>query len=283
MRVVFENGKQVGIDPTNHYVYLWRHGEIDRYVGKGVNGRWASHSRPNPNDPNDRNEPKSRYFLAHLSEMTCHIIAEALRIDEANERETIEIRRRGYAANGTGTLLNAKRGASIALGPRAARRPAVSRHENHARKRINSESAHANARTLGLSKAEIAFASAGMNATLLRGKIARALCFMGPGRHTRAEVMRKADVHKLYDSDAFYIARAFFFRADLVGLAVDQDGESLVVREATAAEKRDAIRLSAWLTGRPTAAVARISGFAEQVPEPGSAAPPALTRFLKPL
>jgi hypothetical protein len=72
MRIVFENGKQVGTDPINYYVYLWRHGEIDRYV----NGRWAAHTRPNPNDPNDRNEAKSRYFLAHLSEMTCHMIAE---------------------------------------------------------------------------------------------------------------------------------------------------------------------------------------------------------------
>lgn len=34
MRIVFQNGKQVGTDPINHYVYLWRHGEIDCYVGK---------------------------------------------------------------------------------------------------------------------------------------------------------------------------------------------------------------------------------------------------------
>ena len=83
-----------------------------------------------------------------------------------------------------------------------------------------------------------------------QGKIARALCLMGPGRHTRAQVMRKAD-DKLYDGDVFYIARAFFPRADLVGLAVEEDGESLLVREATAAEKDNAIRFSAYLTGRP--------------------------------
>jgi hypothetical protein len=94
--------------------------------------------------------------------------------------------------------------------------------------------------------------------------------------------MQKAD-DKLFDDDAVRIIRAFAFRADLVGLAVDQDGESFVVREATAVEKRDAIRLSAWLTGRPTAAVARFSGFAGNVPEPDPAAPPPLTRFLKPL
>ena len=114
-----------------------------------------------------------------------------------------------------------------------------------------------------------------------QGKIARALCLMGPGRHTRAQVMRKAD-DKLYDGDVFYIARAFF-RADLVGLAVEEDGESLLVREATAAEKDNAIRFSAYLTCRSTAAVARISGFAGEVPEPDPAAPPPLTRFQKPL
>lgn len=115
-----------------------------------------------------------------------------------------------------------------------------------------------------------------------RGKIARALCLMGPGRHTRAQVMRKAD-DKLSDGDVSYIIRAFYFRADLVGLIVDKDGESLVVREATAAEKGAAIRFSAYLTGRPTAAVARISGFAGEVPEPDPDAPPPLTRFQRPL
>ena len=80
-----------------------------------------------------------------------------------------------------------------------------------------------------------------------------------------------------------YIARAFFFRADLVGLAVEEDGESLLVREATAAEKDNAIRVSAYLTSRPTAAIARISGFAGEVPEPDPAAPPPLTRSQRPL
>ena len=179
MRIVFNNGKQVGTDPINHYVYLWRHGEIDCYVGKGVNGRWKSHTGPNSHNPNDRNEPKPRYFLAHLSEMTCYITAEALRTGEANERETVEIRRRGYAADRTGTLLNAKRDASIA---RAARKPAGSRKKHLRQKRLAGENACAKARARGLSQPEIASSSAGMLADSRRGKIARALCLMGPGR-----------------------------------------------------------------------------------------------------
>jgi hypothetical protein len=176
MRIVFNNGKQVGTDPINHYVYLWRHGEIDCYVGKGVNGRWKSHTRPNSHNPNDRNEPKPRYFLAHLSEMTCYITAEALRTGEANERETVEIRRRGYTADRTGTLLNAKRDASIA---RAARKPAGSRKKHLRQKRLAGENACAKARARGLSQPEIASASAGMLADSRRGKIARAL-YYGP-------------------------------------------------------------------------------------------------------
>ena len=79
MRILFDKGKQVGPDPITHYVYLWRHGKIDIYIGKGgVNGRWAAHMRASADDPNDRNETKTRYFLAHLAEMTCYIIAEEL-------------------------------------------------------------------------------------------------------------------------------------------------------------------------------------------------------------
>lgn len=121
-----------------------------------------------------------------------------------------------------------------------------------------------------------------MNVKQLRGKIARALCLMGPGRYTRVQVMRKADVGKLFKPDAEYIRRAFYFRADLVGLIVEPDGESFIVRKATADEKREAIRYSAHLTGRPTAAIARISGFAGEVPEPDPDAPPPLTRFQSP-
>ena len=284
MRILFDKGKQVGADPITHYVYLWRHGKIDRYVGKGgVNGRWAAHRRTIVDDPNDRNERKTHYFRAHLPEMTCYIIAEALKTDEANERETVEIRCRGYAANGTGTLLNAARGATI--NPRAERRPSKPSREHRAQKRLKAENEYAEARARGLSQAEIASACMGMNVKQLRGKIARALCLMGPGRYTRAQVMRKADVGKLFKPDAEYIRRAFFLRADLVGLVVElePDGESLVVREATAAEKRDAIICSAYLTDRPTAAIARISGFAGEVPEPDRAGPPPLTRFQSPL
>lgn len=239
MRILFDKGKQVGPDPITHYVYLWRHGKIDIYIGKGgVNGRWAAHMRASADDPNDRNETKTRYFLAHLAEMTCYIIAEELRTDEATERETVEIRRRGYAANGTGTLRNAKRGNSVTLKPRAPRKPAKPRRDHLAQKRLKAENECAEARALGLSQAETAAACTGMDEGQLRGKIARALCLMGPGRYTRAQVMRKADVGKLFKTDADYIRRAFFLRADLVGLIFEPDGESLVVRKATADEKR---------------------------------------------
>ena len=273
MRIVFQNGKQVGTDPINHYVYLSPPGEIDCYVGKGVKGRWLAHTRPNRDNPNDRNEPKSRYFLAHSSEMTCYIIAEALRTGEANERETVEIRRRGYAADRTGTLLNAKRDGSIA---RAARKPAGSREKHLRQKRLASENAYAKARARSCHSRKSPPPAPACSQLAAGEDRPRALSF-GTGPPYPGEVMRKAD-DKLYDGDVFYIARAFFFRADLVGLAVEEDGESLLVREATAAEKDNAIRFSAYLTGRPTAAIARISGFAGEVPEPDPppAAPDAL-------
>jgi hypothetical protein len=194
MRLIFENSRQVGADPVNHFIYLWRHGAIDRYVGKGRNGRWAAHTRPNPDHPEDRNEPKSRYFLAHLAETSCFILAEGLRTDEANERETVEIRFRGYLANGTGTLLSAWRGSFVAPKPRAAQRPAPTWKETHAAKRLRCEAAYARARALGLSEAEVRSAGTGMHANSLRGKIAHALCALGPGRYGRAAVMREGDV-----------------------------------------------------------------------------------------
>ena len=75
MRLIYERDQRVGPDPVGYYVYLWRHGDIDRYVGKGANGRWAAHTK---RGRNDSNQPKSRYFKEHLPEMTCFIIAEGL-------------------------------------------------------------------------------------------------------------------------------------------------------------------------------------------------------------
>ena len=33
MRLIYERSQRVGPDPVDYYVYLWRDGEIDRYVG----------------------------------------------------------------------------------------------------------------------------------------------------------------------------------------------------------------------------------------------------------
>jgi hypothetical protein len=118
MRLIYARGQRVGPDPVGCYVYLWRHGEIDRYVGKGANGRWAAHTKP---DRNDSNQHKYRYFLNHLPEMACFIIAEGLAAEaDVGELEIAEINRRGLEADGTGTLLNDRRG-SVINGPRGKR------------------------------------------------------------------------------------------------------------------------------------------------------------------
>ena len=109
--------------------------------------------------------------------MTCYITAEALRTGEANEREAVEIRRRGYAADRTGTLLNAKRDASIA---RAARKPAGSRKKHLRQKRLAGENACAKARARGLSQPEIASSSAGMLAELAAGEDRARALYYGP-------------------------------------------------------------------------------------------------------
>jgi hypothetical protein len=103
MRLIYEGGQKVGPDPVGCYVYLWRHDDIDRYVGKGVSGRWADHATP---DRNDRNQRKYHYFCEHGHEMTCHILAEGLGRWEVAPRELDEIRSRGFLADGSGTLLN---------------------------------------------------------------------------------------------------------------------------------------------------------------------------------
>ena len=142
MRIVFQNGKQVGTDPINHYVYLWRPARSTAMSARRQ-GPLETHTRPNPIILPMIAIGSIPYFLAHSFEMTCYILAEALRTGEANERETVEIRRRGYAADRTGTLLNAKRDASIA---RAARKPAGSREKHLRQKRLASENAYAKAR-----------------------------------------------------------------------------------------------------------------------------------------
>jgi hypothetical protein len=116
MRLVYEGSKTVGPKPVNHYVYLWRHGEIDRYVGAGKNREWATHTKPDCHDY----EPKCNYFLEHLPGMTCSIIAEGLSLVDAFALELKEIDRIGLLVDRTGTLLNARRG-SVITGPRGKR------------------------------------------------------------------------------------------------------------------------------------------------------------------
>jgi hypothetical protein len=114
-RLIYQNDRQVGADPEGSYVYLWRHGATDRYVGKGVNGRWAYHLTEGVNA--DTNRPKARYFAEHGAAMECRIVAEGLTETEAAKVELAEINARGLLADGTGTLLNSYRG-SVVYGPR---------------------------------------------------------------------------------------------------------------------------------------------------------------------
>lgn len=108
MRLIYENGRQVGSEPVGFYVYLWRHDDVDRYVGKGVNRRWAAHIN---HDPDDNNQRKYRYFSQRVAEMACLILAEGLASEEKMaDRETAEIDLRGLMKDGTGPLLNDRRG-----------------------------------------------------------------------------------------------------------------------------------------------------------------------------
>jgi len=110
MRMIWHLGQRVGPDPIGYAVYLYRHGEIDRYVGKGVRQRWKAHLKL---DPNTDNWDWYEYRCKHLHEMSCFIIAEGTELKTATEqaeREIVEIDRRGLACDGTGTLLNARRG-----------------------------------------------------------------------------------------------------------------------------------------------------------------------------
>jgi hypothetical protein len=104
MRLIYEKGRPVGPDPIGHYVYLWRDGDKNIYVGQGVAYRWQHHLK--------RGDP---YFLAYGANLSCSILHENLSVVEAGRLERQEITRR----TGSGTLLN-KTGGSI-VEPRKAR------------------------------------------------------------------------------------------------------------------------------------------------------------------
>jgi hypothetical protein len=117
VRLIYQNGKQIGSAAIDSYVYLWRHGEIDIYVGKGVNGRWTSHLKYSRNGGN---QPKCIYFRDHGPELSCFILAEGMSDTEAGNMEIAEIAQRGLKIRGTGTLLNDRDGSAI-YGPKGKR------------------------------------------------------------------------------------------------------------------------------------------------------------------
>jgi hypothetical protein len=111
-RLIYEKGRRIGPDPAGHYVYLWSHDGVARYVGRGrPPRRWLVHATPKVNDSN---QPKRLYFEKHVREMSCSIVAEG-RDDEsaAADIEAAEIARYGLLSDGTGTLLNDKRGSAF--------------------------------------------------------------------------------------------------------------------------------------------------------------------------
>jgi hypothetical protein len=114
MRLIYEKGKQVGENPKGYHVYLWRHGDVDRYIGRSSDPkRWKFHTKGIA----DHNMRKVEYFCAHVAtEMSCLVIAELLQSEEAAaDLEVVEIDRRGLVNIGTGTLLNDRRGSTIYL------------------------------------------------------------------------------------------------------------------------------------------------------------------------
>jgi hypothetical protein len=106
MRLIYENGRKVGPDPAGFYVYHWRHAGVVRYVGKGVNGRWAAHAKLDMSEAVRKRE----YFARHLPEMECLVVADGLTEAEAGEREVADIRLYRLIDDG-GTLLNSVIGA----------------------------------------------------------------------------------------------------------------------------------------------------------------------------
>ena len=117
LRLIYDKGQRVGPDPVDYYVYLWRGGKIDRYVGKGKGDQWRTHLKTSANDSN---QLKMRYFRRYKDKIACFIIVENLTEVDAGDRECAEIDRRGLKKNGTGTLLNDRRGSAI-YGPRGKR------------------------------------------------------------------------------------------------------------------------------------------------------------------
>jgi hypothetical protein len=109
MRLIYQNGQRVGPNPAGYYVYLWRRGADDIYVGRGGGsaGRWSDHLAASPNDDNQR---KARYFAQHKGEMDAFIIVEGLASEaEAAAREDAE----KVARDSGGTLLNKRAAAAF--------------------------------------------------------------------------------------------------------------------------------------------------------------------------
>jgi hypothetical protein len=106
MRLIYADGRRVGPDPKGHYVYLWRD-DADRYVGRGVNGRWAAHLKFGAQSSN---QIKGKYFVDNAAKLSCYILAEGLPDEGASatiEMDEIVRRRAG------GTLLNDKNGSAF--------------------------------------------------------------------------------------------------------------------------------------------------------------------------
>jgi hypothetical protein len=111
MRLICEQLKIVGPEPTGPHVYLWSHEGVARYVGRsdGDVKRWSAHLKTTRLDF----PVKRRYFEQYKSEMVCHIVREGLSIAEAADLETALIKTHGFLADRTGTLLNARAGAAV--------------------------------------------------------------------------------------------------------------------------------------------------------------------------
>jgi hypothetical protein len=112
MRLIYQNGCRVGDDPIGYYVYHWKHDGLVRYVGKGVDGRWAAHARLDMSEPVRKRE----YFAKYLLQMECWAVADGLTEAEAGDREVADIRIYQLLDEG-GTLLNSVVGA-VGCGPR---------------------------------------------------------------------------------------------------------------------------------------------------------------------
>jgi hypothetical protein len=109
MRLIYERGQTVGPNPTGGYVYLWSHDGVPRYVGRGSQGRWSAHLIPTRDDF----PPRRRYFEQYLPEMACWILKDSLSDAEEAQLEIDTIDRHGFDADGTGKLLNARRGSVV--------------------------------------------------------------------------------------------------------------------------------------------------------------------------